>query len=411
MTSAKAVADKFVNNLVANTDTPEGMGEGFVELNPYYCMFSSVDLSSYSEVLLYKSYLISEGQSTQIQAQFQKNAGGSGWTRGMVNSFLMRNGLPIYASGSGYDTDWENQGVTATLQDRDSRIQIFTKGDESVISWGLDGHTANMWREGWLLDGTSETKTTTGYAIKKGQGYNYAEATGNLQSITGSIIFRASEALLNYMEACVEKTGSIDGSADSYWRALRTRAKVDSDWSKTVAATVMSEEAKGDWGAYSHGQLITPLLYNVRRERRNELMAEALRLNDLRRWCALDQLITTPYQIEGMKYWGTVYADPTSPLGLKTESGVFQAAIVSPDNGEGNMSPQANSDYVRPYQITKLQNLVWDGLSFTRAHYLSPIGHQAFVNACSDKNDLSTSKIYQNPGWPVTANEGAFNID
>ncbi len=34
----------------------------------------------------------------------------------MVNSFLMRNGLPIYANGSGYDPAWENQGVSATIQ-------------------------------------------------------------------------------------------------------------------------------------------------------------------------------------------------------------------------------------------------------------------------------------------------------
>lgn len=411
MTSSKAVADKFVNNLVENTDTPEGQNVGFAMLNPYYCMFCETNLNDFGEVLLYKSYALSQGQSTQIQAQFQKNGGGSGWTRGMVNSFLMRNGLPIYAANSGYDPAWENQGVTATLQGRDSRIQIFTKGDNSIISYGMDGGTPEQWREGWLMDGGDRTRAVTGFAIKKGQGYNYAEATGNLQSITASIIFRASEALLNYMEASYEKNGTVDGTADSYWKALRRRAKVDTDWNKTVAATIMSEEAKGDWGAYSRGALINPTLYNIRRERRNELMGEALRLNDVRRWAALDQMITTPYQIEGIKYWGTVYADPNSPLGLKDGNGNFVAAVVNVNSGEGTMSPQENSDYVRPYQITKLQNLVWDGYRFTRAHYLSPIGHEAFVNACVDKNDIGTSKIYQNPGWPTNANEGATNID
>ena len=37
---------------------------------------------------------------------------------GMVNSFVMSNGLPIYASGSGYNTDWENEGVNETLQNK-----------------------------------------------------------------------------------------------------------------------------------------------------------------------------------------------------------------------------------------------------------------------------------------------------
>ena len=47
--------------------------------------------------------------------QLQRNGGGTGWTRGLVNSFLMRNGLPIYAAGSGYNPEWENQGIKATL--------------------------------------------------------------------------------------------------------------------------------------------------------------------------------------------------------------------------------------------------------------------------------------------------------
>lgn len=410
MASAKAVGDRFVNNLVNNSDTPEGMTTGFTVANKYYCMFCQSDLSDYDEVLLYKAYNRELGGLTQIQNQFQKNGGGTGWTRGLVNSFLMRNGLPIYDPNSGYDPNWENQGVTATLQGRDSRIQIFTKGDNSIITLGLSGSDPDYWREGWLLEGTNETKPVTGFAVKKGQGYDYTDASGNLNGTTASITFRAVEALLNYMEASVEKKGSVDETAAAYWKAIRTRAKVDTDYNKTINATDMSKEALWDWGAYSHGSLVSALLYNVRRERRNELIGEALRLMDLRRWAALDQLITTPYQIEGIKYWGTVYADPDSPLCLKTSNGVFIAPIVSPNDGEGTMSSQDQSDYVRPYQITKLQNLVWDGLRFTRAHYLSPIGNQAFVDASPDKN-AKTSVIYQNPGWPKTAGEGATSIN
>ncbi len=411
MSSAKAVGDKFVNNLVQNTDAPEGMTSGFSEANPYYCMFCAVDPSKYSEVLLYRAYNISQNLATQIQAQFQKNAGGTGWTRGMVNSFLMRNGLPIYDAASGYDPAWEDQGVAATIQGRDSRLTIFTKPDNSIISLGLDGNTPNLYNMNWLFSADNATRCTTGFAVKKGQGYNYAEAQGNLQSVTGSIVFRAAEALLNYMEACVELNGSVDPTADSYWRALRTRAYVDPDYNKTIAATVMAEEAKGDWGAYTRGSYVSPLLYNVRRERRNELCAEALRMMDLRRWAAMDQLITTPYQIEGIKYWGTVYNDPDSPLAIKDDDGEYIEPVVDPSGSNGNMSPKENSLYVRPFQISRAENLVWDGLTFTRAHYLSPIGYTAFVNASVDRNDLSTSVIYQNPGWPIESGEGAFNID
>lgn len=411
MASAKKVGDKFVNNLVENTDTKEGMGAGFSELNPYYCMFAVPNPGVYSEVLLYKAYNLTYNQATQMQAQYQKNGGGSGWTRGMVASFLMRNGLPIYAAGSGYDPAWENQGVDATLQGRDSRIQIFTKGDNSIITLGLSGNDPAYYRMGWMFGGEENTCCPTGWAVKKGQGYNYAEAQGNLQSITGSIVFRAAEALLNYMEACVEKTNSVDGTAAAYWTALRNRAKVDPDYNKTVAATDMSQEAKYDWGAYSHNQLISPLLYNVRRERRNELCAEALRLLDLRRWSALDQLVNTPYQIEGIKYWGTVYNDPNSPLAMKTEGGEYIEPTVDPNNNESNMSSPDASAYVRPYQISRVGgNPVWDGYRFTMAHYLWPIGQQAFEKASTD-GTLSGSVIYQNPGWPMTGGSAAGNVD
>ncbi len=36
------------------------------------------------------------------------------------------------------------------------------------------------------------------------------------------------EAMLIYMEASYEKNGTVDGTADGYWRALRTRAKLRS---------------------------------------------------------------------------------------------------------------------------------------------------------------------------------------
>ncbi|MCI9608300.1 MAG: RagB/SusD family nutrient uptake outer membrane protein [Muribaculaceae bacterium] len=408
MTDAKAVGDKFVNNLTNNTDTPEGMGPGLTELNPYYCMFCSVDMSGYDEVLLYKQYSFSQGQVSQIQNQFQGNGGGSGYTRGLINSFLMRNGLPIYAAGSGYDPAWENQGVSATIQDRDSRIKIFMKGDGSIISYGTDGNTPSIYRGGWLLDGIESTSSITGYPVKKGQGYDFNQGSANLRSETGAIVFRAVEALLNYMEASVERTGNVDGTADAYWRAIRNRAKVNPDYNITIAATNMAEEAKGDWGAYSNNSYVSPLIYNVRRERRNELMAEGFRMDDLRRWAALNQMIETPYQIEGMKYWGTVYSDLESDMCLTAYTGEKIIGTVAAD-GTGNMSSPDLSDYVRPYQISLEGNYVWDGYRFNMAHYLSPIGHDAFVNAEAVDGDISSTVIYQNPGWPIDGGKGCIS--
>lgn len=400
MKSAKVVGDQLVGQLAENTDAPEGMNSSFASLNPYYTMFCDEDMESYSEVLMWRKFLESQNVTHNIQMQLQNNGGGSGWTRGLVNSFLMRNGLPIYAAGSGYDPEWEKEGITATLQNRDSRIQIFTKKDGDIENYTSSGSINYVDLE-WTVKGNSETRIVTGYGIKKGKHYDSYMQTLHNKGTTGSIVFRGTEALLNYMEACYERNGSIDGTADGYWRALRTRAKVDPDYQKTIAATDMTKEAEGDFGAYSHGQLVDATLYNIRRERRNEFIGEGMRWADLKRWRACDQI--NGYQIEGMRYWGSVYEGT-----WQDDSGV-DLVVVDVEGGTGNMSSESVSGiYIRPYQISHVNNSVFDGYRFTSAHYLSPLPQSAFRQTASgDQTDLETSVIYQNPGWPKVGGQGA----
>lgn len=403
MKAAKVVGDKMVGNLVNNTDTQEGMSPALASINPYYTMFCDTDMSGYSEVLLWRQYNQSLGVTHNVQKESQHSGGGTGYSRGLVNSFLMRNGLPIYAAGSGYDAEWEKAGVAATLQDRDSRIQLFTKKDGDVESYLTDGGATYV-DFNWVVNGNNETRMTTGFAIKKGKHYDvYQQITHNV-GITGSLVFRGTEAMLNYMEACYELNGSIDGTADNYWRALRTRAKVNPDYNVTIAATDMAKEALGDFGAYSKGQLVDATLYNIRRERRNEFIAESLRWMDLKRWRACDQV--KDYQMEGMRYWGSIYE------GALTNDNGDNLAVVSVEDGKGNMSDQNISGvYIRPYQISSVNNSVFNGYNFTPAHYLSPLPQSAFRQTASgDKTDLETSVIYQNPGWPKVAGQGATSV-
>lgn len=56
------------------------------------------------------------------------------------------------------------------------------------------------------------------------------DAAGNGYLSDETIANRASDALLNYMEACYEKNGNLDAKAQSYWRAFRERAHADTDY-------------------------------------------------------------------------------------------------------------------------------------------------------------------------------------
>ena len=388
MSAAKVVADKLVGNLAENTGAAEGMDANFNSLNPYYTMFCDTDMDKYPEVLMWREYIEAQGLTHNIQMQLQRNGGGSGWTRGLVNSFLMQNGLPYYAEGSGYDAEWEKQGVAATLQDRDSRIQIFTKRDGDIDMYSTSGDIApHEWH--WVLTGTNETRNVTGYSVKKGKHYNGYMQEAHHKGTTGSIVFRGTEALLNYMEACYEKNGNIDATAASYWKALRARAKVDTDFNKTIAATNMAKEAEGDWGAYSKGQLVDATLYNIRRERRNEFIGEGMRMMDLKRWRALDQVKN--YQVSGMRFWGSIY-----------ETDLAKHLVVDVQGGTGNMSSQEDGVYILPNRISAVNNSVFDGYTWCEAHYLSPLAQSVFrQTAGGDQTDLTTSNVYQNPGWPL----------
>lgn len=398
--SAQVVADQMVDKLAQNTDAAEGMDASLSSTNPYYTMFCDENLENYDEVLMWRQFSRDAGVTSNIQMQLERNGGGTGYTRGLVNSFLMENGLPIYAAGSGYDTNWEKQGVKATLQNRDSRIRIFTKQDGDVDYYDGSGNPV-LATEDWLFKGDAETRMVTGFAVKKGKHYSNVMQLYHNYGTSGSVVFRGAEALLNYMEASYELNGTIDSKADAYWRALRRRAKVNEDYQVTIAATNMAEEAKGDFGAYSHGKLVDATLYNIRRERRDEFIAEGMRWEDLIRWRALDQVKN--YQIEGMRYWGSAYADPSSPLFLKDGDG-NDLCKVDVEGTTGNMSSESISGvYVRPYQITKVNNLVFDGYNFTAAHYLYPIAQSVFRKTATNESDLSTSVVYQNPGWQRVA--------
>ena len=334
------------------------------------------------------------GNTTHAQA------GNNGYTRGLVDNFLMSNGLPIYAAGSGYQGD---DYIKSVKVNRDNRLQLFMKAPDElrlIDKTNADGTPILIGHPDII--GLQETRDVTGYSVKKGFSYLYSQSEGSLGA-TGSIVFRAAEAYLNYIEASYLKEKMINAKADQYWKAICERAGVNPDYNATISATNMNEEAKNDFAAYSAGQLLSDAtLYNIRRERRDELIAEGMRYTDLKRWRALDQLKTDPYIIEGFKIWGPMqnwYVDEDG------KSLLIQAETAGKT---ANVSKKTESPYLRPYRINlSASNLVKDGYKWAYAHYLDPIAIQHFL-ITSPNGDVSSSVIYQNPGWPMEANVGAL---
>ena len=388
MDAAAQVADEIP--LVTNTKD-NGYNSS---ANPYFKMFGDFNLDEYPEVLLWRTYDVSKGIVHNVNAYINSNGGNTGYTKGLVNSFVMANGWPIYAAGSGYAGD---DSVQLVKKDRDSRLVLFMKAPGELKFTEGD---VSLEPHPMIISNAIENKYITGYPVKKGLSYVRSQVEG-LQGTIGSIVFRAVEAYLNYIEASYLKNGSIDSKADGYWKAIRERAGINSDYNVTIAATDMAEEAKNDMAAYSQGVLLADkVLYNIRRERRDELIAEGFRMDDLRRWRALDQLKTTPYVIEGFKLWG--------PMQDWYERSDGTSMLVEAGNNGANVSKQSESNYLRPYRINLgAGNLAAGGYKWAEAHYFEPIAIQHLMITSPDGADAASSVIYQNPYWPTQPNLGA----
>ena len=361
--------------------------------NPYFEMFSAVDMEPIDEVLFWRAYSSVQGVTHSVSSYLCKGGGDLGYTRSLVDACLMKNGLPIYAPNSGYAGDVTIENVK---KDRDDRLQLFM-GAPSDCS-RLDPYETYKYPK--ILEQTND-RCPTGYTVRKFLTYDPAQVVIGSGAVNtyGCLLFRSVEANLNYIEACYEKNGSLDPKAIKYWKEIRSRAGVSDNIDMTIAATDLSKE--NDWAKYSAGQLVDPTLYNIRRERRVELMSEGTRMRDLKRWRALDQVEN--YQVEGFNLWGgeleKLYVD---------EAGNSLLIPEGTSDKQPNVSNKENSSYLRVNQIVKKNNLLYDGYTCIPANYLEPISAINFTLTSSNPDDLESSTIYQNPGWSKIANEPAI---
>lgn len=394
--SAQEVAEKYKNVLTQNTGlVPQSTSDPD---NPYFSMFGNPDMSSYPDVLLWREY--NEGLEivNNIEVAVNKGNYGAGLTRSMVESFVMADGKPIYAQHNGFEYD--DNSIANVRKNTDPRLFIFLKEPGQLnLFKNMDSektHGVEVEPVPKITNTNKENGYSTGYALRKGGTFDKA-LTGNGEGYNGSITFRATEALLNYMEAQYELTQSLSsGKILEYWKIIRTTAGFKGEAinpQTTIAATDISQE-KRDWGSYSAGQQLTdPILYNIRRERRCELMAEGLRWMDLIRWRSLDQLINEPYFVEGFHIWNT-----------EMENWYDPKTLVDDGSSSATVSNRQLSEYLRPYQKNMGSgNLFRNGFTWSMAHYLQPLPIKQFQLTSSDNVSVELSPLYQNPYWPVTA--------
>ncbi len=393
--AAEAVAEQYKGKLSTNNGViPQKLGDD----NPYLDIWGNTDASNVPDVILWRQYSKTLSVQNDVEVAVEKGNIGTGFTRSLIESYLMKDGKPIYDSKYEYcDT-----GISKVRENRDPRLAVLLKAPGDINCYkNITDESGTHWTQiepvPAITNTNSEDGYITGYVIRKGMTSDRS-LTANGGSYNSCIVFRATEALLNYMEAEYMLTGSLSsGHILEYWEDVRRAAGFEGDAvnpQTTINATDMSKET-GDWGAYTAGNLLSDkVLYNIRRERRSELIAESLRGMDLQRWRSYDQLMTKPAHAEGMHLWNT-------PMEK------WYNNLVSDGSSSANVSSKSLSEYLRPHETIKANNSFYNGLTWHMAHYLEPLPLRQFLLTAPDHATVSESVLYQNPYWPTTADSPA----
>lgn len=244
--------------------------------NTYQSVYNSENLSGNSEMILYKEY-VNGTQSHSIQAFTNTSTVVNGMTKAAIDSYVCEDGLPISQSPL-YKGD---KGIDNVLSGRDPRLLV-TVDDEGIA---FRGNTEPL---------SGLRKSSTGYVTSLYNNPASGVVTTTGQNNIDAPIFAYAEVLLNYAEACAELDGMTQGDLDISVNLLRKRAGIAElkiSGSDVMASNVIINDPKRTSALEQITGVVSPLIWEIRRERRAELMTwTQLRYNDLMRWKKGDYL-------------------------------------------------------------------------------------------------------------------------
>lgn len=296
--------------------------------NNYRALFSSIDLSSNPEVIMYRAY--ESAQVTHTVMSMNNNATQQGASKDLIEAYLGSDGLPIAISGA-YKGD---QTIDDVMTARDPR---------------LNATFVNELR----LAGRDVNQSTTGYASQKflNESLKNDQNLGFLdKNITDAPIIRYGEVLINYAEAAAELGSISQADLDISVNKLRDRAGI----------SMPHLEISGGLPAvngvtYDDPQRdpdVSPLLWEIRRERRVELVFEGFRFDDLRRWAKLAYTDTQVNVDINRGAWVNKANYPGINASVKLTNGTTGYIIPSPTTQRTFADPKVYLDPIPLDQIT-----------------------------------------------------------
>ncbi|MGQ7870256.1 RagB/SusD family nutrient uptake outer membrane protein [Sunxiuqinia sp. sy24] len=314
----------------------------------YYSLFNQVDLSANSEVILWKKYDVDLGVTHNVHRYIPRIGGNTGLSKSLVDSYLATDGLPISQSDL-YAGEGSLEDVAAN---RDPRLAqtLYLPGAAKEIKNG----ELTVSFEKPDLDLTGSARNTSGFQLRKGGSPDFEQQKAGGIGTTAAIIYRYAEILLIYAEAKAELGTITQADLDMTVNQLRDRVNMPHLQLSNIANDP-------NWQFPE----LSPIINEVRRERRVELACEGFRFDDLMRWRAHELFVGK--RLKGFKFIGS---------DLENEYNIVIGETLLVD-GDG---------YIDPYL-----KVIPSGYQFKpERDYLNPI----------PTNELTLNPaLGQNPGW------------
>jgi hypothetical protein len=310
----------------------------------YNSYMRKLDVTGNPEVMYWRKYTLGVF-TNHVQSYFEYHGGA---TRDFVEDYLCTDGQPITLSPL-YQGD---NTVEETFINRDPRMRQTVLHPEEAVAYKF--HNADG-RDYPRLNGMAGGRqSNTGYHVIKN--YNADDMIGKAFNTAESpaIVLRFAEALLVYAEAQAELGQISQADLDMSINKLRDRVGMPHLEMGNIPV---------DPRYVADG--ISPILAEIRRERRVELFNEGFRYDDLRRWK------------QGKKLTKKSLGLAMNPAAKTRYAGTVVRTYFDAERGK---------EYLEPYAGTDFENPVFD----ENRHYLWPI----------PLNSLAQNpNIKQNPGW------------
>lgn len=351
-------AIKFLNEAVSASESLMGKSyrlysTGDVK-NDYNSLFAQYSYSGNPEIILWKQYSQAENLGVAFSRYFAQNQRHQfGATRSLVDAYLCSDGLPISISPLFKGRD----SIQAEMLNRDPRLQqTISNFGTYALEAGVQGANNAPLPN---IPGLSGNKVPTGYRVAKwflNDPVDWDRVTNGMQA---EPMFRYAEILLNYAEAKYELGQGTQDVINKTVNVIRERVNMPA----LTIGNIPADEVLDNSYAHYVGYVPSPLLREIRRERRVEFAFENFRWDDLMRWKA-GRFLEVP--VEGIKF-------------VQEQ---FPTVVIDKD------VYLSNEGFLLPYYKT-LPN----GRTFDERQYLFPLPIEDLV---------LNPNLVQNPGWEGT---------